>query len=254
MQPGVRSHRLTSSDLTRLLADLCLSGELEPAQPAQSFGERLGQWLNWTDAIALSSALGSAAAAAALAPPGRQPRQVRELARELALARTALTQAITRDGTRVAQEHPEATTDFTPLRQHVQAQQRAMDKALPPLRAQLRAQLERSGAAGSRLAALDAVLDNALAAKERAVLAQVPALLEERHTRLRHTQAGSAQEEETSTDWLAGLHKDIQAVLLAELDLRLQPLLGLLEALQHDVAADPQSLPQDKTQEKNRTR
>jgi hypothetical protein len=36
-------------------------------------------------------------------------------------------------------------------------------------------------------------------------------------------------------DWARQLRKDIQALLLAELDLRLQPVLGLVEAIEHKV-------------------
>ena len=72
-----------------------------------------------------------------------------------------------------------------------------------------------------RLAAIDAVMEQALGAREQALLAMMPALLQ-RHFE-RQLQAG---------DGLDSFRQDMQQLLQAELEHRLQPALGLLEALQ----------------------
>ena len=92
-----------------------------------------------------------------------------------------------------------------------------MEASIAPLRARLRAALTRKSADMARLAAMDAVLEQALGARERSLLATVPALLEKHFVRS-HAAAGV-------------FRKDMQAVLLAELELRLQPIDGLLAAL-----------------------
>jgi hypothetical protein len=126
------------------------------------------------------------------------------------------------------------STDFAPHRRRYLASQQAMETQIAPLRERLRARLAARSPAMARLAAVDAVLANALAAEEQRLLATVPGLLEKHFRRL-------CQAESTAPDlpdgnlrpgrWLEAFGKDMQAVLLAELDLRFQPLEGLLEAL-----------------------
>jgi hypothetical protein len=86
----------------------------------------------------------------------------------------------------------------------------------------------------ARLASVDVVMEQVLAARERSLLATVPALLEKHFKRLR--QAGQPAPDEPDSGiqpgaWLDVFRKDIRLVLLAELDFRFQPVEGLLEAL-----------------------
>ena len=91
----------------------------------------------------------------------------------------------------------------------------------------------------ARLAAVDAAMERALSPREQALLARVPALLGEHFERLRQaeqeTLAGAQISEDTSAissgAWLDVFRKDMQNVLLAELDVRFQPVEGLLAAL-----------------------
>ena len=93
------------------------------------------------------------------------------------------------------------------------------------------------------LAALDAAFDGILCRREGKLLSSIPALLEKRfnHLRKMHLQAQPATQPTDNPDswmkpaaWLARFCAELSAVLLAELDLRLQPALGLLEALQNE--------------------
>jgi hypothetical protein len=97
-----------------------------------------------------------------------------------------------------------------------------MAGAIAPLRARLRGALGAAGPDGAALAALDATLESALAGRERTLLAGVVGHIVQRHQALRD--GGGA-------DWRSRFHHDMQQALLAELDLRLQPLHGLLDAL-----------------------
>jgi hypothetical protein len=89
------------------------------------------------------------------------------------------------------------------------------------LRERLRALLRRGSPAQARLAALDAVMEQLLALRERHLLAKLPGLLA---PRWQHWQAQPGA-------WRQGFGAEVQALLLAELDLRLQPAEGLAEAL-----------------------
>jgi hypothetical protein len=78
------------------------------------------------------------------------------------------------------------------------------------------------------------VLDDALRARQQGVLATLPALLETHFKRLRRADedAGAARHATPPrAPWLTVFRKDMQRLLLAELDLRLQPVQGLIDAL-----------------------
>ena len=229
--PHARPHRsshlgtsLNSSPLLRLLAGL---GVAEVAPPAQSLAERWSPWLAWTDAITLSAVLGAGVPVAA-AGPG-QAAGVAAAINAVKRLRQELTQAIHSDSGPLA-EAPSQTgsdaagvavaldeTDLAALRRRYQAQQRAMDERIAPVRAQLRAALTGRGGDLARLAALDAVLDQALAARQRRLLATVPSWLDQ------HFKRASAT--------LPAASALFQRALLAELNLRLQAVEGLLDAL-----------------------
>jgi HPt (histidine-containing phosphotransfer) domain-containing protein len=94
------------------------------------------------------------------------------------------------------------------------------------LRSELRGALSGRSAGLARVAALDAALETALRAKERHLLATVPDVLQRHFERLRQAQP---------MQWLHRYAADMQSVLLAELDLRLQPIEGLLATLNLDL-------------------
>lgn len=199
----------------------------------QGFADRLGQWLSWTDAIALSAALEGGATAAA--PPGRRGSGCAEEG-EWALARAALQDDITQGGGAFTADDaqgqpaaPAAKADFAPYRRHYLARQQAMQVALGAWRGRLRAALARSSPAMAQLAAVDAVMEQVLAAQVHSLLSTVPALLE-RHFRRLHGEAEAQAPGETGA-WLEVFCKDMQAVMLAELELRFQPVEGLIDAL-----------------------
>jgi hypothetical protein len=114
--------------------------------------------------------------------------------------------------------------DYTVFRQCYLARQRAMQTASGRLRGRLRDALAQTSAEMARLAEVDAAMELALSPREHALLATVPDLLGQRFERLRA--AGQA-----SRAWLDGFRRDMQSVLLAELDVRFQPVEGLLAAL-----------------------
>ena len=91
----------------------------------------------------------------------------------------------------------------------------------------------------SRLAEVDAVMELTLSPREQTLLAAVPKLLGEHFERLQQAGQDSLAGTQLSGDtpmampgeWLRVFRNDMQSVLLAELDVRFQPIEGLLAAL-----------------------
>ena len=119
-----------------------------------------------------------------------------------------------------------------------------MELKLQPLRTHVRGVLGKASPALRKLVELDAALDGILGERESKLLAIVPVLLEKRFRQLHdaHRQKLMATQQADSPDhwmqaggWLADFCQEMQTVLLAELDVRLQPSLGLMEAFNHEL-------------------
>ena len=125
----------------------------------------------------------------------------------------------------------EAPVDFATHRQRYTKCQLAMETQIVPLRRRLRSTLADRSAKGAKLAELDTVMEQVVGAQERALLATVAGRLEARFDQLRGAGAdaplGGAS---PAGPWLERFHHEMRGLLLAELDLRLQPCEGLLEA------------------------
>ena len=209
---------LSGSPLTAWLARHDL---VERAAPPPLV-EGLGQWLGWTEAIALSAGLHSATEAGTRAP------SLPALQREFERVNQTLRQAIAGDDTapQPARRRPPAEPvvaaddGFAPHRQRYTTLQQTMEIAVKALRAQARAAVARLS---PRLAAVDAVMENMLAEREQLLLARLPTLLDTHFERLRRAHAGTA--------WLPRFRADLQQLATAELQLRLQPVQGLLHTL-----------------------
>lgn len=238
MTRAVARAHFTSAGLIRLLADHQL---IDAAAPRAEFADRLGQWLGFADAMALFAAhaepvpVGAGAGSATAYSP---------LA-DCELARKTLTEAITQSmkpGVRRARvQLPEPPLDLTdpasahePYRRFHLAHQREMEQTIRALRERLRTALVQASPELARLARLDAVFDNALGERESRLLTNSARLLQRRFVQRLGEQppaAVAADSVQTSEPgWLAPYLRDLEEILLAELDLRLQPALGLAEA------------------------
>jgi hypothetical protein len=240
-----------SASFIRCLGDLGLDdGPGAVASAQQPLAARLGAWLNWTDAIALSAALqapGETSAHQAPPAPPAPPALGFDAAQACARVRQELTQGVMADAVFAASQPGPSRTPvlplplplprsapasaFLPYRRGYLAQQRAMDERIGPLRTQVRAALATRSPALRQLAALDAALDTAWSPRERHLLAKVPALLERHHARLH---AGHP-----AASGLAAFCQDARGVLLAEIDFRLQATAGMVEALSLEGAGQP---------------
>jgi hypothetical protein len=223
----------TGSALTRLLARLA---DIDVPESRRAFADRLSHWLGWTDAISLSGVLNGSPA---VVPAGLSAARGTSEQDECARLRGVLAKAIADDSALLAAEkeqpgNPGKPADFSPYRRRYVARQQTMEMAIGPLRERLRASLAARSPAMAQLAAVDAVMEQALSAQEYRLLATVPGLLEKHFRRLRQAHQALPDEPEGGAPqvaWQDVFRKDMQAVLLAELDIRLEPVEGLLEAL-----------------------
>jgi hypothetical protein len=198
--------------------------------PRQDLAERLGQWFNVADAIALSS-LHQAMPAVARARRPAVPASARGVQAELQRVRATLSQAITSPPLAPGDEGTDdAEAGFAPHHQRCQEQQRRMDMSIEALRGHVRKILSSTSARLAQLAALDAVLEPMLGGREQRLLATVPSFLQTRFAQLRQSHPGG---------WQPLFEHELQQTLLAELDLRLQPVAGMVEALSQEVTQHP---------------
>lgn len=209
------------------LARLLLQWGVAPV-PATPVAERLGGWLGWADAIGLSQVLATAPAAGSNEAARREARDWAGAALER--LQSELTAAfddalLARDAAETAPEGVALSDLLAPFRLHHSQQQRSMAARVASLRERLRPRLAEASGALARLAQLDALLERAAGAQERQALAGLPALL---------TQRAVSHHAADPRRWRLRLWADLQRLLRAELDLRLQPVQGLIEALHDD--------------------
>ena len=243
MEQAPRRTTIRGPTFIHLLARLT---DVDVPHSKQSLSDRLSQWFDWTHAIALSTALDGKlpAASPAAAADGEEES-------ECTRVHAALVQAITGNhepassgqrgaGRTITEEAgANAAIDYSAFRQRYLAMQRAMLTATGNLRGRLRDKLAQRSAEMARLAEMDAVMERALSPREQTLLSSVPGLLGKHFERLQQAGQKTPEDPPISTDtpaatlnvWLDVFRKDMQSVLLAELDVRFQPVEGLLAAL-----------------------
>jgi hypothetical protein len=230
------------SPLVRLLGD----GASADAS-GMDFAERLALWLNAFDAIRLQSVHQALGPLATEAP--RQPqalaRQADALAQDLQRVRGALANAIQLDpvelarlapallprrGKEAAAQGEPAEASYKPYRERHLELQRQMAMMIAPLREHVRQALARASTRLRQLAVLDATLEEVMARREQAILPAAPALLQPRFRELR---------ESDDPAWREQFEQHWRDALRAEVDLRLQPVTGLVEALRNESIRQP---------------
>lgn len=222
--------------------------------PRQDVAERLGEWLSAFDSVKLDGALQAIASYGASAQAAPRPRGGPAVD---AIRLEALCQGVKAELTALIDlkvappDAPEEAAAYPKHLQRYQEAQKQMDARLGACRAQVRQALSKGSPRLRQLAALDGVMADMLGQREQKLLAAVPIYLERRfvHWRQVHEYAQAAmgaatdvdapQEEtqrglQTGGGWLHGFQRDMRQMLLAELQVRLQPVLGLIEAARDD--------------------
>jgi hypothetical protein len=224
--------------------------------PKYDFGERLGRWLDLSDAMTLFSVLGAGDGGRTSLRPSPCPAE-HDLPNQLLRVRRTLSEAIDNDGvfsaasddaqprtppripfpTLAPDNTADSAPDFTPFHRYYLAHQREMSAAITTLRADSRRTLAAHSAAGRQLAALDAAFEKSLSAREQNLMANIPILLAKRFNQRYAEHCAATDDTDLATsrtqprNWLEAFCNDTKRVLLAELDLRLKPVAGLIAAL-----------------------
>lgn len=246
---------------------LARQAPVDAAPPGMDFAERLSLWLNAFDAIGLQAAhqsLKSSPLPAAPAGGRRRAPTPQALEQDVQRVRDALAHAIAQDpqplpplvlpsrkGTRpVAPAADEAAANgYARFHQRHLELQRQMEQMITPLRDHVRQSIGQADAGLRQLATLDAVFEQALARREQALMPTAVHLMQRRYEQLRQAHAAgaaaAAADDEAAAaaaspepaapppdnDWQQDFAHEWRQVLLAELELRLQPVTGLVEAL-----------------------
>lgn len=254
-----------SSKLIRCLAEL---GMADAAGVGNAFAEKLGLWIHFTDAITLSAVHNDSIASSPKASvPAQHDGQAAvriKIGADLERIQTLLTNSVlkscspgpTKSHIKLPEPILELPLDlaasFAPYRRFYEAHQRDMDANIQPLRVNVREALAKTSPRLRKLAELDATLETILRDREIKLLAKVPVLLKKRFEHLfrEHQQKlADAQVAEQADNpagwmqaggWLARFRGELQMLLLAEVEFRLQPATGLMEALNEETRQETQ--------------
>lgn len=191
-------------------------GDLEQPSAGPALSERLGHWIDWNRAIALSRALDGTPASPS------HPIQVDSEAAACDRVRATLRASILRTDKLDAL----SGDDAAPFRRHCVDLQRSMQASTGQLRGRLRDALASGTADQARLAEVDAVMEMTLSPREQVLLSTTPALLVRHFERLKRAHVDAPDD-----TWLTTFRRDLQDLLLAELDVRFHPIDALLAAL-----------------------
>lgn len=114
---------------------------------------------------------------------------------------------------------------FDPYRRFYASHQRDMEREVTHLQSYIRDAVGGRSKRLAQLVALDMAMGEALLSHRRKQFAALPGILEPRFVSL---------QSDENDNWLTQFKQDMQELLLAELEVRLQPVLGLVEALTED--------------------
>lgn len=150
------------------------------------------------------------------------------------------------DNTPVMGTNTESDADFSVQGARFIEAQKQMQTKLGALRVRLRNALTQGPRALRQLAALDAAMDALLSEREQRLWAMTPNQLEKRlaHWHHQHQQTlqpadplGPRPHRHPPAGWLRRFEQEAQALLTAEMQARLQPIMGLLAAAQATTTA-----------------
>ncbi|MGB1457328.1 DUF3348 family protein [Spongiibacter marinus] len=237
---------------SRLAHTLNALGVAASAAPRAGFADKLAELIDLSGAIALSELLRGLRRVKATGEAAGDDAQALFMARRADMIE-AISASFTLDPEAMASSpagfilpSPNADTfgsdaaGYAPYQRFYALHQSEIDHRVISLRGELRKLLAGRSEALAQLAALDTMMEGTLAVYSRRALSALPKLLAQHFFALRSEQQNidaDTEQPTTSEQWLADggwlwqFHTDMQSLLLAELALRLQPLQGLLEAL-----------------------
>ncbi|MCG8313213.1 MAG: DUF3348 domain-containing protein [Pseudomonadales bacterium] len=238
---------LNSSRLIRFLTDLAVT-EVEVSH--ERFAERIGRLIDFSESIILSGAHGELDNLAF----EKTTDSVADINELFLSSRVSMVQFIVdscrleNSKTRIkfpaldigGAQDPDGVFDpvvaYDAYYRFYLLQQRDMDTKIQHLRIQIRDFATGRSPRLAQLAVLDTALGDTLHVHTRRFFSIIPKLMEKRFnylvTEQEHNDPKSWSE---SNGWVAQFCHELRGLLLAELDIRLQPLLGLVEAFNEEV-------------------
>lgn len=230
---------LGNSRLVRFLSDLSVANT---RVSHRKFTQRLGQLIDFTDSINLSNAHARALGVEATSVGAFRDSVSGEFLR----ARSGIIQLAMRaffpgnGPTRNRWPPPEpeppsgASSASAPYLRFYVAQQAEVETRMRGLHLRTRDAVAQLSPRLARLCALDTAFNEALALHSRRCLASVPQLLSQRMAFLFETNQDGQFTAEAWSNTREQYRRESQGLLLAEIELRLLPTLGLIEALNEE--------------------
>lgn len=210
--------------------------------PHAQFCERLGRFIDFSGSIILSEAHGKRRNK----PESKSLPGERTVTEAFLRARGKLIRHILENCLPIRDQGEEAlpdthvaavterSADYEAYRVFYKAQQGHLRIRIQSLQAEVRAQATAMSAEMAKLAVLDEALSDALLTRARLLTSMLPTLLEKRFYHLKQASADEAEQVEGHQLPEGGflqISQEIKMLLLAEMDFRLQPVLGLVEAI-----------------------
>jgi hypothetical protein len=239
MTQATTPQRSESSRLIRCLREL---GVLDTAGSQTAFPGQLASVIDFAASIRLATALAQQerAAAPSAAPAAESPRDL-FLRLRSGIIRPLLAGFAPKPGythLRLPALEPMVPEDesaaFAPYLRFYAGQQRMMETKVLNLHLQIRDATAMLSPRLAQLCELDKILGDTLAQHARKAYGDVPRLLQQRFRGLleqcRRQQASPGDGAASWVRWQRQFHSDLRETLLAELDARLLPTLGLVEA------------------------
>ncbi|WP_116364186.1 DUF3348 family protein [Parahaliea mediterranea] len=223
-----RTPTSTSFSQTRLISLLSSLGGPAGGGESRQFGPRLGSLIDLSHSVTLADTL-ALLERQPFEPVDEDPTRAREdFLRVRAAMMAAVMRSLTPGSGATRIRWPEAVLESKggeALRRFYTAHQREMDARARGLQERCRDALSGCSPSLMQLATLDQTLMDALSAHSRRLFGNIPDVLEKMQAAAREALLqGNADAEQQ-------LKTDVQALLLAEIDARLLPVLGLVEAL-----------------------
>jgi hypothetical protein len=252
-----------SSKLIRCLVDLAV---VDTVDPENAFAEKLGEWIHFADAITLSAVHNDGAASLSKQQSKSQQDEqgTVRVAAEFDRVQTLLINSVMKScSPKASKTHIKLpvlefelpiniAAAYVPYRRFYEDHQRDMEMSIEPLRVNVREAVAKVSPRLKKLAELDASFEKILRDRESKLLAKVPVLLRKRFEQLfkqhqqKRAELADVQQADNPVDWmkaggwLARFCSDMQMLLLAEVELRLQPAMGLIEALNEETGQETQ--------------
>ncbi len=224
---------LRQAPLVRFWSD---RGLLDVSPPVEALVERLGEWLDVRQAIALHQLLGQESVETSPdhdvkrnpPRPCQPPAIVAQLRDEILTNRPAPGLWRNPMPTPPAQKPAEWHDIWEPYRRYMVDHQKQMGLILGRERRRLRHALSGCPGTGATLAAIDAAFERAIGPQETQRLSVLPILTEHY---LRQLLVNAEAQGSPFQQVMRTFERDLRQALVHELDLRAQPVLGLLETL-----------------------